>query len=85
MDLQLYITKHYGLKYRSKGTQVKFAVVDKDKAKKYPQNFLCILPKKLNPKLKQKYKFTDLFGSRITCFFICKFLIILKFHQILFF
>ncbi|KON33876.1 MAG: hypothetical protein AC479_02855 [miscellaneous Crenarchaeota group-6 archaeon AD8-1] len=64
MDLQLYITKHYGLKYRSKGTQVKFAVVDKDKAKKYPQNFLCMLPKKLNPKLKQKYKFTDLFGSQ---------------------
>jgi hypothetical protein len=64
MNLELYITKHYGLKYRSKGTQVKFAVIDKDKSPNYPQNFLCLLPKKLNPNLKLKHKFIDLFGNK---------------------
>jgi hypothetical protein len=63
MKLQLYIIKHYGLKYRAKGLQIRFAVIDKDKAIKYPANFLCLLPKQINPKLKQKYKFIELFGS----------------------
>lgn len=63
MDLELYITKRYGLKYRSKGIQVKFAVVDKDKSPNYPQNFLCMLPRKIDPNLKIKHKFIDLFGS----------------------
>jgi hypothetical protein len=64
MVLQLYITKHYGLKYRSKGLQIKFAVIDLDKALTYPQNFLCMLPKLINPKLKQKHKFVELFGDK---------------------
>ena len=64
MDLQLYITKHQRLKYRSKGLQPKFAVVDLDKALTYPQNFLCLLPKLINPKLKQKHKFVELFGDK---------------------
>jgi hypothetical protein len=63
MKLQLYIIKHYGLKYRAKGPQIRFAVIDKDKATKYPANFLCLLPKLINPKLKQKHKFVELFGS----------------------
>ena len=63
MELQLYIIKHYGLKYRAKGMQIRFAVVDKDKATRYPANFLCLLPRQVNPKLKQKYKFIELFGS----------------------
>ena len=64
MDLKLYITKHYGLKYRSKGLQIKFAVVDLDKAPTYPENFLCMLPKLINPKLKQKHKFVELLGDK---------------------
>jgi hypothetical protein len=63
MELQLYITKHYGLKYRSKGFHIRFAVVDMSKASTYPINFLCMLPKQINPKLKQKYKFVELFGK----------------------
>ena len=63
MEFQLYIIKHYGLKYRAKGMQIRFAVVDKDKATRYPANFLCLLPRQVNPKLKQKYKFIELFGS----------------------
>ena len=63
MELQLYIIKHYGLKYRSKGMQIRFAVVDKDKATRYPANFLCLLPRQVNPRLKQKYKFIEFFGS----------------------
>ena len=63
MELQLYIIKHYGLKYRAKGMQIRFAVVDKNKANRYPANFLCLLPRLVNPRLKQKYKFIELFGS----------------------
>ena len=64
MQLQLYITKYYGLKYRSKGLQIKCTVIDKEKALTYPQNFLCLLPKLINPKLKQQHKFVELFGEK---------------------
>ena len=63
MELQLYIIKHCGLKYRAKGLQIRFAVIDKDKANSYPANFLCLLPIQLNPNLKNKYKFIEFFGA----------------------
>lgn len=44
--------------------QIRFAVIDKHKAPKYPANFLCLLPKQINPKLKQKYKFIELFRDK---------------------
>lgn len=64
MDLELHVTKQYGLKYKSKGRYIKFAVVDLDKNLNYPKNFLCLLPTRINPKLQNKSKFFDLFGSQ---------------------
>ena len=63
MELQLYITKQYELKYRAKGLQTCFSVIDKDKTTKYPTNFICLLPIQLNPNLKSKYKLIEFFGS----------------------
>jgi|GEM_PF-826230 len=63
MDLELYITKHYSQRSLVNWPKIRFAVLDKDKASKYPENFLCLLPKQINPKLKQKHKFIQLFGN----------------------
>jgi predicted Zn-ribbon and HTH transcriptional regulator len=59
----LQASKLFTSKYRSKGIQIIFSVVDLDKSEKFPNNFVCLLPKNIDPKLKQKHKFVELFGQ----------------------
>ena len=63
MNLELRITKHYALRSFTNWPKIRFAVLDKDKASRYPENFICLLPKQINPKLKQKHRFIELFGN----------------------
>jgi hypothetical protein len=41
----------------------RFAVVDSDKSKSYPSNFVCILPKQFSGKNKQSNVFARVFGN----------------------
>ncbi len=46
MKLRLHITKNEELKDYTRGQYFRFAVIDLDKSKTYPANFVCMLPKK---------------------------------------
>lgn len=46
MKLRLHITKNEDLKDYSRGQYFRFAVIDLDRSKQYPANFVCMLPKK---------------------------------------
>jgi len=46
MKLRLHISRNDDLKDYSRGQYFRFAVVDLDKSKQYPANFVCMLPKK---------------------------------------
>jgi len=48
----------------SVGKRFRFAVVDLDKAKDYPLNFVCMLPSQLSPKGKGVSVFVNVFGDR---------------------
>ena len=55
LKLELFVSKVFlGSKYRPVGCIYVFAVVDLDKSKKYPQNFVCVLPKEINIRLKNQ-------------------------------
>ena len=41
----------------------RFTVVNPDKAKTYPMNFVCILPMRLNSKVEKRTEFEKLFGT----------------------
>ena len=41
----------------------RFTVVNPDKAKTYPMNFVCILPMRLNSKVEKRTEFEKLFGN----------------------
>jgi RNA polymerase-binding transcription factor DksA len=64
MKLQLRITekekRHYNNETKTKHL---FAVVDLDKAKKYPQNFVSMLPKNIKATKKPANVFEGLFGN----------------------
>ena len=64
MKLQLRITekeiKHYSTETKTKHI---FAVVDLDKSKKYPQNFVSLLPKNIKAAAKPANVFEKLFGN----------------------
>ena len=64
MKLQLLITekeiKHYNTETKTKHL---FAVIDLDKAKRYPQNFVSLLPKKIKATKKPANIFEGLFGN----------------------
>ena len=65
MNLQLFITKkeftHYNTKTK---TQHLFAVIDLDKSKYYPQNFVSVLPKNIKSIVKPANIFEGLFGNQ---------------------
>jgi hypothetical protein len=48
----------------SVGRRFRFAVVDLDKGKGYPLNFVCVLPMQLGPKGKELNVFVNVFGDR---------------------
>ena len=64
MKLQLRITeleiRHYNTETKTKHL---FAVIDLDKAKEYPQNFVSLLPKNIKSTTKPANVFERLFGN----------------------
>lgn len=64
MKLGLHISKNYNMKSYANGRHIGFAVVDLDKSGEYPANYLCILPRIINPKVSQQSKFSKLFGEK---------------------
>ena len=65
MNLQLHITKkeivHYNTKTKTKHL---FAVIDLDKSKKYPQNFVSVLPRNIKVTVKPSNIFEEIFGNQ---------------------
>lgn len=45
-------------------SQYRFAVIDLDKSKQYPQNFVCILPKTIKAKPRPANNFERIFGNK---------------------
>ena len=64
MNLQLLITKKETIQYHViTKTKHLFAVIDLDKSKQYPQNFVSVLPKTIKAGDKPSNKFEELFGK----------------------
>ena len=64
MKLSLHITKNYNVKDYLKPAYIRIAVIDTDIPKEYPANFVCILPRSLNPNAKTPSKFQEKYGSK---------------------
>ena len=62
--LGLYITKNLDSITYNKSNYIKFAVVNLNNSKEYPLNFLCVLPRNINPNAKMLNKFQEKFGSQ---------------------
>jgi hypothetical protein len=64
MNIKLYITKNTDLKDYQTGKYISVAVIDTDKSKQYPANFVCILPRNINPNTKTPNKFQKKYGNQ---------------------
>jgi hypothetical protein len=64
MKLSLYFTKNYNVRDYLKPSYIRIAVIDNDKSKKYPANFVCMLPKTINPNAKNPNKFQIMFKDK---------------------
>jgi hypothetical protein len=42
---------------------IRFVIVDLDRSKKYPANFICLLPKNIKPSGKRNSEFERIFGD----------------------
>lgn len=65
MNLQLLITKKE-TRYHNTITKTKhlFSVIDMDRSKQYPQNFVSVLPKNINAIVKPSNIFEEIFGNQ---------------------
>ena len=63
MNLRLRVSKNDDARDYSQGRYIRFAVVDLDKSKNYPANYVCMLP--LQPRANGKVHnvFSELFGN----------------------
>ncbi len=61
MKLKLLIFKKETKDYTK--TQYKIVIIDLDRTKQYPQNFVCILPKNIKLKVKPSSTFEKMFGK----------------------
>ena len=60
--------KIYAIKNASQQTnRIQLVVVDLDKSKKYPLNFVCVLPRYFRILEKRSSKFAKLFGEKSLC------------------
>jgi formylmethanofuran dehydrogenase subunit E len=64
MKLSLHITKNYNSRDYLEPSHIRFAVIDLHRSKQYPANYLCILPRRLNPNLKIQNKFQTMFKEQ---------------------
>ncbi len=63
MKLELLISKKYVSRISGPSEEPVFAVVDLDKAKTYPLNYVCLLPKNLERGSKPANKFFEIYGK----------------------
>lgn len=63
MKPKLYMLKRDELEYRDSRNRIYFVVVNLDKAKKYPANFVCVLPKLKSSIVRQSTVFSRVFGE----------------------
>lgn len=62
MKLKLFTAKkYYNSESYVKPNRIKFAVIDLDISRKYPENFVCILPRNINLKIKDQNQFQEKF------------------------
>jgi hypothetical protein len=61
LKLRLFISKRNELNDYSRKGYIRFVVVDLDRSKKYPANFVCILPKNIKPTGSKATKFEKMF------------------------
>ena len=64
MKIRLHIHRHDNVEDYSGGRRFRFAVVDLDKAKSYPLNFVCMLPTKIGADGKSQSVFLQVFGGK---------------------
>lgn len=64
MKLKLHMTKNYNMKDYLKPTHIRIAVIDTEISEEYPANFVCILPRTLNPNSKTPNKFQEKYGNQ---------------------
>ena len=64
MRVGLHLCKYDDAKNYSVGRRFRFAVVDLDKGKNYPLNFICMLPTQLKPTGKGLNVFVKVFGDK---------------------
>ena len=63
MKLRLYISKKDDMKDYSQGRYIRFAVIDLDKSRSYPANYVCMLPQQPRANGKSHNVFSNLFGN----------------------
>lgn len=64
MKLSLLVCRIYNVKDYSVTKRFRFAVVDLDKSKGYPSNFVCMLPMQISGKARLESTFMQVFGER---------------------
>lgn len=64
MKLSLYVCRFDHVKDYSVTKRFRFAVVDLDKSKGYPSNFVCMLPMQISGKARLESTFMQVFGER---------------------
>ena len=64
MKLSLLVCRNDNVEDYSLGKRFRFAVVDLDKSKSYPANFVCVLPTQMSDKGKSKSVFLQVFGDK---------------------
>lgn len=63
MNLRLRVSKNDDARDYSQGRHIRFAVVDLDKSKNYPANYVCMLPLQPRANGKAHNVFSKLFGD----------------------
>jgi len=63
MNLRLYVSKNDYARDYSQGRYIRFAVIDLDKSKSYPANYVCMLPLQPRANGKAHNIFSKLFGN----------------------
>lgn len=64
MNVRLQVFKQDDVNGYSLGRRFRFAVVDRDKSKKYPSNFVCMLPAQISGEGKPHSIFLRVFGDK---------------------
>jgi hypothetical protein len=63
LNLKIYAIKNAGQQFN----RIQLVVVDIDKSRRYPLNFVCVLPRYFRILEKRSSKFAKLFGEKSLC------------------